>query len=175
MSEPLTLLPIADGEALDVLLLIYAGARAHEMQMVNWPVEQKAAFVTQQFNAQHTYYRHQVYPDADYYLIQRAGLTLGRLYIERRLIPGSIRIIDIALLPEYRNQGIGAHFVRQVQEEARAQGKSVSIHVEKFNPAQNLYQRLGFKALYETHGVYLYMEWQPESSAEPIAWALMPR
>jgi ribosomal protein S18 acetylase RimI-like enzyme len=169
MSEPLTLLPIADGEAMDTLLLIYAGTRAHEMQMVDWPVEQKAAFVTQQFNAQHTYYRHQVYPDADYYLVQRAGATLGRLYIERRLIPDTIRIIDIALLPEYRNQGIGAQIIQEVQNEARAAGKSVSIHVEKFNPAQNLYQRLGFKALHETHGIYLYMEWQPEPSAATSA------
>ena len=43
-------------------------------------------------------------------------------------------------------------------------GKRVSIHVEMFDPALQLYQRLGFRKLGE-HGVYNFMEWSPESSA----------
>jgi hypothetical protein len=35
----------------------------------------------------------------------------------------------------------------------------VSIHVEKFNPAQNLYRRLGFREAGED-GPYWRMEWR---------------
>nr|WP_278012004.1 hypothetical protein [Flavobacterium gyeonganense] len=40
--------------------------------------------------------------------------------------------------------------------------RNVSIHVESFNPAMNLYKRLGFKKISETNGVYHLMEWSPE-------------
>jgi ribosomal protein S18 acetylase RimI-like enzyme len=70
-----------------------------------------------------------------------------------------IRIMDIALLPEHRGVGIGTGLLRELQEEARAAGKSLSIHVEKFNPALRLYERLGFQPQ-EDKGVYLLMVWR---------------
>ena len=48
------------------------------------------------------------------------------------------------------------------QEERKkmgAAGKALSIHVEKFNPALRLYERLGF-SVKEDKGVYLLMEWR---------------
>jgi ribosomal protein S18 acetylase RimI-like enzyme len=70
-----------------------------------------------------------------------------------------IRIMDIALLPEDRGAGIGTKLLRELQEEARAAGKSLTIHVERFNPALGLYERLGFQQI-EDKGVYLLMEWR---------------
>jgi len=66
--------------------------------------------------------------------------------------------MDIALLPAHRNIGIGTKLIRELQEEARGAGKTLSIHVEQFNPALRLYERLGFKKVRE-FGLYYLMEW----------------
>jgi ribosomal protein S18 acetylase RimI-like enzyme len=83
------------------------------------------------------------------------GEPAGRLYVDRG--EGEIRIVDIALLPDHRGQGIGGSLLRDLLVEADAGGKSVTIHVERLNPALKLYERLGF-ALAEDKGVYLFLE-----------------
>jgi ribosomal protein S18 acetylase RimI-like enzyme len=83
---------------------------------------------------------------------------IGRLYLHRR--PEDLRIMDIALLPEHRGRGIGGLLIGELLDEARAAGHSVSIHVEIYNPAMRLYERLGFKQI-DTYGVYHLMEWRP--------------
>jgi ribosomal protein S18 acetylase RimI-like enzyme len=70
--------------------------------------------------------------------------------------------MDIALVPEHRGTGIGTQLLRELQEEARSAGKSLTIHVERFNPAMRLYERLGFRQI-EDKGVYLLMEWRAAS------------
>ena len=73
-----------------------------------------------------------------------------------------IRLIDIALLLEHRNAGIGARLLQDLLAEAAQAGKPVRIHVEKFNPALRLYERLGFTPI-EDQGVYLLMQWSPDA------------
>lgn len=85
---------------------------------------------------------------------------IGRLYVDRRA--DEIRVVDIALLPEHRRQGIGSALLENILAEAAAAHKPVRIHVEKFNPALRLYQRLGFHQVRDT-GVYFLMEWLPEA------------
>ena len=58
-----------------------------------------------------------------------------------------IRIVDIALLAEFCNRGIGTTLLRGLQSEAAAAGKPLRIHVERFNPALRLYERLGFRQI----------------------------
>ena len=67
--------------------------------------------------------------------------------------------MDIALLPKFRGAGIGSQLLGDLQKEARVAGKALSIHVEKFNPALRLYERLDFRVL-EDKGIYLLMEWR---------------
>jgi ribosomal protein S18 acetylase RimI-like enzyme len=111
-----------------------------------------------QFAAQDADYRRN-YPDAQYSIIEVQGVPAGRLYVDR--CSKEIRIIDIALLPEHQRTGIGTKLLRALQDEARAAGKTLTIHVEKFNPALRLYQRLGFRQI-EDKGVYLFLEWNSE-------------
>lgn len=85
---------------------------------------------------------------------------IGRLYIERRT--DEMLGIDIALLPEYRQSGIGTAILRDLLAEAARDGKPFRIHVQKFNRAQRLYERLGFTTL-DDDGVYLFMEWRPDA------------
>jgi len=138
------------------LRAVYAGTRAEELARVPWSDEQKRAFTEMQFAAQDAHYRRH-YPGAQYSIIEVQGIPAGRLYVDRW--KKEIRIIDIALLPEHRRAGIGTKLLRELQDEARMAGKALTIHVEKFNPALSLYQRLGFRQI-EDKGVYLFLEWK---------------
>lgn len=51
----------------------------------------------------------------------------------------------IAILPTHQRQGLGTQLVRQLQAQALAKGVPVTLHVLKINPANALYERLGFK------------------------------
>ena len=87
-----------------------------------------------------------------------ASEAVGQLYAARWT--DEIRIVDIALLPDFCNRGIGTTLLRQLQTEAQDAGKPLRIHVERFNPALRLDERLGFR-LVEDRGVYLFLEWKP--------------
>jgi ribosomal protein S18 acetylase RimI-like enzyme len=137
------------------LARLYASTREQELAQTNWSSEQKAIFCRMQFNAQTADYERN-YPDASFQIIKRDGVAAGRLLVLRE--DEKIHVIDIALLPEHRGAGIGTKFLRELQEEAKAVGKKLSIHVEQFNPARRLYERLGFQQV-EEKGVYLLMEW----------------
>ena len=53
--------------------------------------------------------------------------------------------------------------VRRILDAAATEGNTVSIHVEMYNPAMRMYQRLGFQQI-DTYGVYHLMEWRPGAS-----------
>src|SRR6478609_2517480 len=132
------------------LARVYASSRTEERAITDWSEELKADFCRRQFDAQSAYYAAN-YPEASFQIIARDGWPVGRLYVARW--EKEIRIVDITLLPESRGGGIGTKLLRDLQNEARAAGKSLTIHVERFNRALTLYQRLGFKEV-EDKGVY---------------------
>ena len=145
---------------LDFLRQVYASARVEELALTGWAEHQKETFLRQQFLAQHRHYQTHFAGD-DFLIILLDEHPIGRLYIGRW--EEEIRLIDIALLPAYRNAGIGSALIRDILTEASERGKPVRIHVETFNPALRLYQRLGFKSV-EDKGVYLLMEWTPDAA-----------
>jgi ribosomal protein S18 acetylase RimI-like enzyme len=151
----------SDDEAF--LLKVYTSTRLDELAPLGWSTDQTAAFLTQQFTAQHTHYLTH-YPDADFQVILLDGQPIGRLYVAR--LDDELRVIDIALLPAYRNAGIGSRLLKELLAEASAAGKPARIHVEKFNPALRLYERLGFAPIAD-RGVYWFMEWSPHDAANP--------
>lgn len=148
----------ATAEDRGLLLRVYAATRAAELAATDWSDDVKVAFVAQQFDAQDRWYRESSYPDADYLVILRRGEPVGRLYVNRGA--KELRIIDIALLPEFQRTGIGSTILRSLQAECTEAGQDLTIHVERFNPALHLYERLGF-TLTEDKGVYLFMTWSP--------------
>ena len=137
------------------LTCVYASSRAEELALTDWSDEQKEIFCRRQFDAQSAYYA-ATYPEASFQIIECDGEPIGRLYVARW--EKQIRIVDITLLPEFRGAGIGTKLLRELQEEARSAGKSLTIHVERFNRALALYQRLGFQQI-EDKGVYVLMRW----------------
>ena len=136
------------------LVELYASTREDELAQVEWPDGAREAFVEQQFSAQDAHYRTN-YPGATLDVIEVDGTPAGRLYVHRG--PSDIRIMDIALAPGFRGRGIGTRLLRSLMDEAAANGRKLSIHVEQNNPGRSLYDRLGFRPAGE-HGVYVLME-----------------
>ena len=153
-SYGLTLRPIIDTDQ-PFLKQVYASTREEELAIVPWSEEEKITFLEFQFNAQHNFYQSQ-FGEADFWIIEQAGVSIGRLYLDRR--PDEVRIIDIALMPTYRDRGIGTALLNTILAEGRAKNQPVRIHVEHNNRALHLYRRLGFTQIGE-EGVYYLMEW----------------
>lgn len=143
----------------DFLYSVYASTRTDEMARVDWDTEQKEEFLRMQFSAQSQFYIEN-YPGAEFQIITLNDQPVGRLYVHRR--KDEIRIMDIGLLPESRNLGIGSALLQDILEQGKSLNLPVTIHVEQFNPALRLYKRMGFRQK-EDKGVYLLMEWSPET------------
>jgi len=139
-----------------LLRAIYASTRDDELALVDWDEATKAAFLDQQFRAQHVHYTGN-YPPEDLQVIEVDGEPVGRLYVGRS--DAQVSLLDIAVLPPFRNRGIGTGLVRALMDEAGTTERPLRLHVEMFNEgARRLYDRLGFRPI-ETQGVYVLMEW----------------
>lgn len=152
-AETIQIRPMTD-EDLDFLFRVYASTRLEEMSVTGWSERQTEAFLRMQFELQHTQYL-QNYPCASFDIVLIEGRPAGRLYVDRT--EDGMRIIDIALLPESRGQGLGGWFMRGLIGEADAKGLTMSLHVEMHNPIREYYIKLGFKEI-ELRGAYYYME-----------------
>jgi ribosomal protein S18 acetylase RimI-like enzyme len=149
-----TLRPVRAGDERH-LFAVYASTRAEELAQVGWDDTQKEAFLRMQFEAQRKFYESE-YPGAEFQLILVADQPAGRFYVHRR--EKEIRVMDVALLPEYRKRGIGTALLKEILAEGERTSRRVTIHVESFNPAQRLYARLGFVRV-ASHGVYHLLQW----------------
>ena len=138
----------------DFLRRVYGSTRTEELAVTGWDEATKDAFIAHQFDAQDKHYRTN-YEGASYHVVLVDGEPAGRLYVARW--PEEVRVMDVALLPEYRGRGVGSTLLAEVIEEAESAGKAVSVHVERANPALSLYRRFGFEEAGE-HGVYLLMK-----------------
>lgn len=110
-----------------------------------------------QFEAQYAHYKRH-YSGASFDLVCEGDRPIGRIYVDVR--SDEVRLIDIALLPEYRGLGIGRRLLRECQEKALAANLPLRLRVEPDNPALRLYQRMGFKVIADEQ-VNLHMEWLP--------------
>lgn len=145
-------------EDVEFMRLLYRELRWEEMApLADWSDGMKTAFLSQQYDAQRQHYA-RAYYDAEFLVVVRDGQPIGRLYLYRG-DPKDIRIVDIGLLIAERNRGLGRALIEAVFDEARAGDRSVSIHVEVFNPARRLYDRLGFVEEGE-NGPYRLMRWR---------------
>jgi RimJ/RimL family protein N-acetyltransferase len=110
----ITLRPVVAADE-PLLLEIYASTRAEEMAMVPWTREQQEEFVRMQFAAQQEQYK-KLQPDASHDIIMFKDRPVGRLYVART--EERIEIMDITLLPQDRNSGIGTSLIKALMAEA---------------------------------------------------------
>jgi ribosomal protein S18 acetylase RimI-like enzyme len=152
-DDEITLRPAQAGDD-DLLLRLYASTRAAEVAQVPWTPEQKDVFVKMQFVAQKQHYG-ATYPRADHQIICWKEQAAGRIYLDRN--NEAFHILDITVLPELRNNGIGSKVLNGVMDEARKAGKPVTIYVETYNPSLRLFERLGFRQS-RTEGIHYLLQ-----------------
>jgi ribosomal protein S18 acetylase RimI-like enzyme len=153
MIQGVALRPVSP-EDREFLMRVYRSTREEELALTSWGEAEKSAFIRLQFDAQYGEYG-RAYPQGEFQIILIDGEPAGRLYLNR--MPEQLRIVDIAILPEFRGRGVGGSIIEDVIARGEAEGVPVTIHVERFNPAMRLYERLGFRPV-EDRGVYLLME-----------------
>jgi GNAT superfamily N-acetyltransferase len=144
------------------LYRVFASARAEQLRLVDWDDDHKTALLRMQFIAQNASYR-EGFPGSGYEVILHGGQPAGRLFLYRGT--DEIRVVDIGLFPEHRNQGIGGALLKAVLDEAAEAGKAVRLHVESFNRAVRVYERLEFASI-GTDGAHIEMEYVPSIADE---------
>jgi ribosomal protein S18 acetylase RimI-like enzyme len=121
---------------------VYASTRADELAQVLWDEAQLKMFLKMQLRARDQSYL-MYYPSLDDRIILLDNKRAGRLIVSRT--DDCIRLVDVALLPEYRGTGIGTALIKELFAEAGETNRVVRLQVEKTNPqACRLYERLGF-------------------------------
>lgn len=148
----------------EFLSCLYVDTRRREVEAWGWPPEQQEMFLRMQFGAQRRSYR-AGFPDATDRVINLEGTPVGRILVTRKT--GEIRLIDIALLEQHRNRGIGTGLLIELQQECEAEGGIMYLEVLQGNPAIRLYQRLGFTES-GADAMYVQMEWKPSQAREGL-------
>jgi len=133
---------------------VFASSREAEMAAVPWPEQTKRGFLIQQYTAQHAhYFAH--FPSAKFWIVELDEIPVGRYYLDRQA--DQLHILDLTLLPDFRNRGIATSLIAELLREADSLGIPVNLYVEQNNPAQTLYRRLGFQPVRD-EGIYWFME-----------------
>jgi GNAT superfamily N-acetyltransferase len=147
----------ATSEDDEFLLAVYGSTREKELAQVVWAEAQKEAFVRWQFEMQRREYDAR-FPDARYEVILVDGQPAGRIWVGSD--DEQIRLLDIALLKQFQNRGVGTLLVRRLMDEALGANKFLRHMVFALNnDAHRFYERLGFVVI-EDAGGYKHMEWQ---------------
>lgn len=142
----------ADGR---FLLDLFISVRAPDFAATGWPPEMLAAFLSNQFQFQSRHYAN-AYPDPARYVVTHQGEPVGRLFLDAG--PEVIRVVDVALLPQFRGGGLGASLLRAVQ--AAGGGAAITLSVNVGSAAHRLYQRLGFAEVAGNEAAW-EMRWTP--------------
>ena len=154
----LTLRPVTKDDD-PFLLAVYGSSRAEELAQVEWPEGKQEEFLRWQFDLQRQDYDSR-FPNAEYAVILIDDCPAGRIWIERD--EKEIHLLDIAILPEFQNQGIGTLLLRQLIDEAVRTQKPLRHMVFMLNAnAHRFYERLGFVDT-EDAGAYKRMEYRGE-------------
>ena len=136
---------------------MFAGVRAAELALLALDDVSKEAFVRMQYAAQDRAYRLHA-PEAGHDIVLLDGEPVGRIVVDQRR--DEIRVMDIALLPEWRGAGIGTVLLERVVARADATGAVTTMHVALDNRARSLYERLGFAEV-SRDAVYARLERSP--------------
>jgi ribosomal protein S18 acetylase RimI-like enzyme len=141
----------------DFLFHVYASTREEEMAAWGWSEAQRSSFLRMQYEVRTRGYS-AAYPSAETSVILFGDAPAGLLILSRA--PGEIRLVDIALLPQFRNRGLGEYLIRMLPSEAARTKSVVRLSVLRGNRAAHLYERLGFKAI-GGDAMYCEMECAP--------------
>lgn len=139
-DQGIALRPRRDDDAAFMRELFFS-VRAPEFAAMGWPEPVLRDFLAGQSQLQNHHYAN-AYPLAANLVVTRHGTAIGRVILHPS--PGDIRVVDIALLTQWRGNGLGGALLDAVKQQAKAARVSVSLSVDLHNPARRLYLRQGF-------------------------------
>ena len=149
-------LRLAVAEDEEFLLRLYTAGRSDELKAFRWTDQQIEQFCQTQYRAQ-TWQHNLTFKGSVDSIVELNGQAIGRLKVLNSM--QEILLVDIALLPEFQNLGIGTKFLELLKAEARTEQKRLRLHVLITSRGINLYERLGFKRINED-GAYIEMEFR---------------
>lgn len=139
---------------------VFASTRMDEVVNWGWGEQEIASFLSMQWNMQTRSYQMQ-YPEAVNQIISCKNQPAGRIIFNASTT--NIHLIDISLLPSFRNQGIGRTLLQNLQHQASEQDIPVYLSVNPSNPAARLYGRLGFQPCRKSEMVW-EMVWRKSAT-----------
>jgi ribosomal protein S18 acetylase RimI-like enzyme len=140
------------------LFEVYASSRGEDLATMGWEPEPIRTFLETQYSAQKVFLKND-YPETDDRIIMLGRERIGRIVVLRN--DREIRLVDIALMPQYRNAGLGTHLVRDLMSEAAKLSIPFRLQLIRSNPAVALFEQLGLVRTGET-GSHYQMEWQAQ-------------
>lgn len=139
------------------LFELYASARQEEVMSWGWSIEQQNSFLRMQWLAQQSSHSAQ-YPSATRTIVILDQNPIGQYTVN--YTSTNLHLIDISILPLFRNNGIGTSIIKHLQQESILRYIPISLNVMQGNPASRLYERLGF-VYTDATDLYKAMKWLP--------------
>ncbi len=136
---------------------VFAGTRENELAMLAGNAAMRQVFLNLQYQAMRRGYAAQ-FPAAEFSVILLGDQRVGRQVVDRSA--NGWRLVDIALLPDFRHRGIGTRCLQDLLAEAAKAGQSVRLQVFQGSPARRLYERMGFAKTGDS-GPGVEMAWRP--------------
>ena len=144
VSTPVIELRAAGPEDDDFLRTLYASTRQDEFAILGWTEVEQQQFLAMQFTMQRNAYKMQC-PHAVESVVLCDGSPAGRLIVDAS--GEAVSLMDIAVLPEFRNRGVASRLIRNLQSKT----STIVLCVDKANPAaERLYAKHGFVVTNET-------------------------
>ncbi|MES2757273.1 MAG: GNAT family N-acetyltransferase [Pseudomonadota bacterium] len=143
----------------EFLARLYASTRT-DLQSATADPALVASIIGMQQRLQGAGYRRD-FPQAAYLVLEQAAVPCGRIVVDAG--SSALRLVDIALLPDRRGQGLGRHILGALQGCATAGGLPLTLAVHHANPrARRLYVALGFESV-SRDDVAEQMVWRPQA------------
>ncbi|MCW5958520.1 MAG: GNAT family N-acetyltransferase [Pyrinomonadaceae bacterium] len=137
--------------------VFYDSVRRH-FEALNLAENELENILDFQFQAQSIDYEKN-YPQASNFVILYQNKSAGRMIHSTE--QGDLHLIDLSILSDFRNQGIGTKILEWLFEQSRRTKLPIRFYVEKMNPAFRLYERLGFKKAADVT-THFQMEWRDD-------------
>ena len=94
-------------------------------------------------------------------IISLNNKPIGTIYIAEN--EDCVEVGQFFILPEYQNNGIGTHVLRQALDRADRSGLTIKLAHLRNNPAASLYRRHGFKTI-EANEQFFFTERSPHNT-----------
>ena len=159
LADRISLRPVEKPADEEFLIALYHTTR-DDIEQAPIDEEQKRSLSLMQYTAQRHHYETN-HSNSNHDIILFDGKSVGRLWTAR--YETEIIVVDIALLPEYRNLGIGTVLMRSLFDEAEQTGRVLHFHVLKMNAnAIRFYERLKCKYIDSEAKTHFKMRWRAE-------------